>query len=172
MPDCVGCSRRSSSDGSTAGGCADGSRRAFLQQSGALIAETLLILGFTSLSAATGRAAGNERSYPIPPADGVTLDREAQLLLVRYQGKVFALALTCPHQNAAVRWLASDGRFQCTRHDSQYRPDGTYMSGRATRNMDRLPIRRDGLSVLVDVTQIIRADQNPAAWAGAAVPVA
>jgi nitrite reductase/ring-hydroxylating ferredoxin subunit len=142
-----------------------------MQASLGTMAQVLLALGFVNLATATGKAAGNERAYPIPSADGVTLDRDAQLLLVRYEGRVFALALTCPHQNAAVRWLPKDGRFQCSRHDSQYRPDGTYMSGRATRNMDRLPIRRDGASVLVDITQIIRADQNASAWAAAAVPV-
>lgn len=142
-----------------------------MQRTASIIGETLLALGLTTVWTATGRAAGNDRAYPLPPADGVTLDRDAQLLLVRYLGKVFALALTCPHQNAAVRWLPQDGRFQCTRHDSKYQPDGTYTSGRATRNMDRLPIRRDGVNVVVDISQIIRADQNPAAWAAAAVPV-
>jgi nitrite reductase/ring-hydroxylating ferredoxin subunit len=153
------------------GACGATSRRAFLQQGAGALVEVLVVFGLTSVWTQTGRAVGNERAYPIPPADGVTLDRDAQLLLVRYQGKVFALALTCPHQNAAVRWLPQDGRFQCTRHDSKYQPDGTYTSGRATRNMDRLPIRRDGVNVLVDVSQIIRADQNAAAWNAAVVAV-
>ena len=44
-------------------------------------------------------------------------------------------ALSCPHQNNAVKWVAKDHCFQCTKHDSQYQPDGVYTSGRATRNL-------------------------------------
>ena len=42
-------------------------------------------------------------------------------------------------------------RFQCTKHDSQYQPDGLHTAGRATRNLDRYVIRRDGDSVVVTV---------------------
>jgi Rieske Fe-S protein len=62
---------------------------------------------------------------------------------------VFALA--CPHQNFAVKWVAKDHRFACTKHDSKYAADGTHLAGRATRNMDRYVIRRDGNSVVVDL---------------------
>lgn len=110
-----------------------------------------------------------ERTYPIPAADGVTIDRDAQVILVRQEQKVYAFNLSCPHQNAAVRWNARGRQFQCSRHDSRYTPDGTHTAGRATRNMDRFPIHRSGTSVVVDVSRIIKSDQDLAAWTAASV---
>jgi Rieske Fe-S protein len=125
-------------------------------------------------SEAVGVPAGNgqERSYPIPASDGVTIDREAQVILVRRQQEVYAFNLSCPHQNAAVRWNADGQRFQCSRHDSRYAMDGTHTSGRATRNMDRFPIHRSGDTLVVDVSHILRSDQAAAAWAAAHVSLA
>jgi Rieske Fe-S protein len=139
-------------------------RRAFLHSAGCLAA-SLAVLGLTvrdasalSVSFATGTQSGNERTYPMPAGDGVTVDRDAQVIIARAGGQVVAMALACPHQNAAVKWLPADHRFQCTRHDSQYRPDGVYTSGRATRNMDRFPIRREGDTLHVDVTRVFHSD--------------
>jgi len=112
---------------------------------------------------------GTERRYPLPDVDGVTIDQPSAVMLVRYQGKVMALALACPHQRAAVRWLPNEQRFQCSKHDSKYQPNGTYTSGRATRNLDRFPIHRDGQSVVIDVSRIYKSDQDGAGWASAAV---
>lgn len=152
-------------------------RRAFLQSAGCL-AGTLALLGLGArdafaldVSFATGTQSGNERAYPVPFSDGVTVDRDAQVIIVRASGRIVALALACPHQNAAVKWLENDHRFQCTRHDSQYQPDGVYTSGRATRNMDRFPIRRDGTTLHVDVTRVFHSDQELAGWAAASVAV-
>jgi nitrite reductase/ring-hydroxylating ferredoxin subunit len=142
-------------------------RRVFLQEAGGgLIAAIMVAITATNASAGTA-----EKRYPIPASDGATIDRDTQVILVRYQNHVIALALACPHQNAAVKWLPSDGRFQCTKHDSRYTPDGVHTSGRATRNMDRFPITRDGASVVVDVSRVFRSDQDAAGWAGAAVGV-
>jgi Rieske Fe-S protein len=116
-----------------------------------------------------GTQAGAERRYPIPAGDSVNVDRGAQLIVVRYQNHVYAFNLSCPHQNAAVKWLAKDQRFQCTKHDSKYTPVGVYTSGRATRNMDRLPVRRDGDAVFVDTSKMIQSDKDPAAWTNATV---
>jgi Rieske Fe-S protein len=82
---------------------------------------------------------------------------------------MFAFALSCPHQNAAVKWVAKDHRFQCTKHDSEYQPDGTYTTGHATRNLDRFPIRRDGDAVVVNLNAVYRSDQNHSGWEAAAV---
>jgi Rieske Fe-S protein len=79
------------------------------------------------------------------------------------------MALACPHENAAVKWIAKDGRFQCSKHDSRYTPEGTYTSGHATRNLDRFPVRREQNEVVVTVDRVYRSDQNMAAWASAAV---
>jgi Rieske Fe-S protein len=158
----------------------DDSRRAFLRESGCFVA-ALVAAGFlpkdalaAPVAVVSGRrvsGAGEERAYPVPAADGVSVDRETQVILVRAVGHAYAFALSCPHQNAAVRWVAKDSRFQCTKHDSKYQPDGTYTSGRATRNMDRFGIRRDGDSLVVDLDRVFRSDQDPAGWAAATVAV-
>lgn len=112
---------------------------------------------------------GTELTYPLPGADGAMIDKENQLILARYQQKVYAFNLSCPHQNTALRWYPEDGQFQCPKHHSRYRPDGVFISGRATRSMDRLGIRHDGANVMVDVNKFYREDQNPAEWAAAVV---
>lgn len=110
-----------------------------------------------------------EVAYPIPAADGASIDRDRDVILVRYQSACYAFGLSCPHQNTALRWLATDGRFQCPKHKSKYAPDGMFLSGRATRNMDRLPIRRDGARLLVDAERVFESDKDAAGWAGARV---
>jgi len=140
-------------------------RRVFLQEAGGGVVAALLV----AMSALNADAATTDKRYPIPPSDGATIDRDAQVVLVRYQNHVVALALACPHQNAAVKWLPSDGRFQCSKHDSRYTPDGVHTSGRATRNMDRFPITKDGTVVVVDVSRVYRSDQDAAGWAAATV---
>jgi len=118
----------------------------------------------------TGIASGNtERSYPLPAADGVTIDRDEQVIIVRFQHHVYAFNLACPHENTALRWRERDVRFQCPRHESQYLPDGTFITGRATRNMDRFAVKRAGDKLLVDLDRLLRSDQQPQDWSAASV---
>jgi Rieske Fe-S protein len=116
-----------------------------------------------------GEQAAAEKTYPVPPADGVSVDRAAQVILVRSNGHVFAFALSCPHQNAAVKWVPQHNQFECTKHDSHYTADGTHVSGRATRNMDRMPIRKDGNLVYVDTAHVFESDKDAAGWNAAMV---
>jgi Rieske Fe-S protein len=111
-----------------------------------------------------GTQSGDERRYPIPAGDSVNIDRTAQLFVARAQGHVYVLARSCPHQNDAVKWLPNDHRFQCTKHDSQYQVDGLHTAGRATRNLDRYVIHRDGDTVVVDLHRWIQSDKDPAGW--------
>ena len=121
---------------------------------------------------ATGTQTGpDEHSYPLPAADGVTIDRDTQVILVRFQEKAYAFNLACPHENTALRWKPRDGCFQCPRHESQYKPDGTFISGRATRNMDRFAVKRAGDSLVVDLNRLFRSDQQAQDWSAAAVAV-
>ena len=150
-------------------------RRDFLQCS--VCAITAGALGLSAddaaalpVSFAEGVPAGQDHQYPWPAADGVTIDHKEQVIIVRYKGQVFAFNLSCPHENTALKWLQKDMRFQCPKHDSKYQPNGTFMSGRATRNMDRLAIRRDGASLLVDLSHIIKSDTDPSGWAAAILP--
>jgi len=118
-----------------------------------------------------GDSAGAEHRYPVPAADGVTIDKTGQVIVVRYQSHLYAFNLACPHQNQALRWLPKEGRFQCPKHESKYQPNGTFMNGRATRNMDRLAVRLDGGSLVVDVDKMFQSDKDPAGWAAATVTI-
>jgi nitrite reductase/ring-hydroxylating ferredoxin subunit len=153
------------------------SRRGFLTSAGCF-GMMLVLSSFPSGEASAlpvllteGSADGDERRYPIPTADSVNVDRTAQLIVARSQGQVFVFALSCPHQNNAVKWLPKDHRFQCTKHDSQYQPDGVYTAGRSTRNLDRYVIRREGDSVVVDLHRWIQSDKDPAGWSTATIAV-
>jgi len=119
----------------------------------------------------TGVRAGAEMRYPVPASDGVTIDKTAQVIIVRYQGHAYAFNLACPHQNQMLRWLPKEGRFQCPKHESKYQPTGVFMNGRATRNMDRLAIRIDAGSLMVNVDRMFMSDKDPSGWAAATVVV-
>ncbi len=148
-------------------------RREFLQCGCLAVGLGLRAGSLQALSVATANApaSGLERSYPIPAADGVSVDREALVILARYEGRIAAFSLVCPHQSAAIRWIQQDGRFQCTKHDSRFGPEGVKLTGVAPRNLDRRPIRREGESVIVGLDRLFRSDTDPADWASAFVEV-
>ena len=112
---------------------------------------------------------GQRKSYDIPAGDVVQFDRDAEVILVRQQKSVWAFALSCPHQNTALRWNAGDHRFQCPKHKSKYRPDGVFIEGRATRAMDRFAIALEGQAIVVDLDVLHKQDDEPAAWAAASI---
>jgi nitrite reductase/ring-hydroxylating ferredoxin subunit len=118
-----------------------------------------------------GRGDRPDRRYPIPASDTVNIDHAAQVIVVRAAGHVFAFNLACPHENAAVKWVANDHRFQCTRHDSRYQADGVHIAGRATRNLDRFSVRRDVDELVVDLNHWFRSDLDPAGWVAAMIVV-
>lgn len=152
-------------------------RRDFLDRATVAVTAALVALGVAparagALSVRFGRAIWSkdeEHAYPIPATDGTTIDKDNQVILVRFEQKAYAFNLSCPHQNTALKWLRDGGRFQCPKHKSRYQPDGVFISGRATRNMDRLAVRRDGDTIVVDVDKLYRSDQNAADWAAAVV---
>ena len=123
------------------------------------------------VEAAGAQASSGETAYPVPAADGVSIDRAAQVIVVRFQQHAYAFNLACPHENTALRWKEREGCFQGPRHESRYQPDGTFISGRATRNMDRFAVRREGDRLVVDVDHLFRSDQQPREWAAATVSV-
>ncbi len=109
-------------------------------------------------------------SYAVPTTDGAEIDRDNEVIVVRDKNEVYAFNLSCPHQNTALRWNESAMRFQCPKHHSQYQPDGEFITGRATRNMDRLGIRRDASNnIVVDPDTLYRSDDDAAQWAAAVV---
>jgi Rieske Fe-S protein len=141
-----------------------------------LLAGTLLDVSgiprpFTEIHAAEAASgqSSSERTYAIPVKDGVSIDKNAQVILVRSGQKVIAFNLACPHENTALKWRDGDKRFQCPKHESKYTPEGVFTDGRATRNMDRLAIRRQGMQVIVGLDRLFKSDQNAAEWAAAVV---
>jgi len=134
------------------------------------IARSAAALPVTLIDAIAGSAMGI--SYAIPKADGVQIDKDNEVILVRWQGLVYAFNLSCPHQRTTLRWNESAKEFQCPKHKSKYTPHGSFISGRATRGMDRFAIQRAGANVLVDVDQMFEEDENESEWKAAFVKVA
>jgi nitrite reductase/ring-hydroxylating ferredoxin subunit len=160
------------------GGCAVcQSRRSVLGQMSAALLATIAGVELWAETAQTvpvseargAKTSPTERSYPVPATDSVAIDRDEQLIVVRFQERAFAFSLACPHENAALRWKEQVGRFQCPRHAAQFQSDGTFISGRATRNMDRFAIRRSGDNVVVDLNRLFRSDQQTQDWANAVI---
>ena len=138
-------------EGSACSGCGvcedpPGSRREFLRQGAlalALLAGTRLplVASASGIRFGAGGGRGGGVTYDVPGEDGATIDRRNQVILVRWEGKVYAFGLSCPHQRTVLRWGEDDGRFQCPKHHSKYAADGRYLEGRATRSMDRYALR-------------------------------
>jgi nitrite reductase/ring-hydroxylating ferredoxin subunit len=164
LDDCAGCSLVQG-------------RRAFLRDSLLAVAGALVALGANPASALAlpieaiaGRRRGDQTiKYPVPAADGVQIDKDNQVILVRWQNAAYAFNLACPHQNTALRWDEADGRFQCPKHHSKYRPDGEFIEGRATRGMDRFAIQRQDAQLIVDVDKMFKQDEDGTAWTAAVV---
>jgi len=168
----------SSSNDHDCQGCALTGRRAFLRDTLAAVAGIAAALAIpgsalalpVSATASVARR-GATRAYPIPAADGVQIDAAEEVILARWQDAVYAFALACPHQNTALRWQPAQKRFACPKHKSIYQPDGSYVSGKATRSMDRFGITRSGATVVVDLDTLWRQDENPTEWAAAVVRI-
>ena len=156
-------------------------RRQFLRESFAAAVTAMMAVGMPVSSALAlplefiegTRGTHDVVSYAIPAADGAQVDKKNDVILARWQGAVYAFNLSCPHQNTALRWNESEKEFSCPKHHSRFRPSGDYIedSGRATRNMDRFAIIRDGSSLRVDLEKMYEADKDAAEWAAAMVKI-
>ena len=152
------------------------SRRDFLRDSAIGIAGVLATLGISRSAAALPvsmiRALALGKSgitYAIPAADGVQIDKDNEVILVRWKNAMYAFDLSCPHQRTALRWNDAAKEFQCPKHKSKYRPDGTFIEGRATRSMDRYAVRLAGNNVVVDIDKPYQEDTDNALWQHAVV---
>ena len=151
-------------------------RREFLREA---VTRTLIAIG--AISALADRAAAlpvsfvsgiggrADKAYPLPAEDGVSIDKEESVIIARFDNRAWAFSLACPHQNTAIRWEAANHRFQCPKHKSRYRPDGTFIEGRATRGLDRFAVRHDGEQLQVNLEALYREDKNAAEWSSAFV---
>jgi nitrite reductase/ring-hydroxylating ferredoxin subunit len=155
-------------------GCELG-RRAFVVGAAQAAAALLGLAAMPSLARAVALrdagAARDERRYAIPTGDGVSVDEDASVILARVGSAVYGFSLACPHKRTALAWQPRNNRFECPKHKSKYQPDGTFISGRATRSMDRFAIRRDGAHVVLDLGRLYREDREAAAWRAAVVRV-
>jgi len=166
-----------SAPGAGCGGCPVGTRREFLMDALRASAVALAAIGFSAERAsamplrfvAAIASNGEEHSYPVPAADGVQIDKANEVILARTGKSVYAFALSCPHQNTALRWDAAANRFQCPKHKSRYQPDGTFIEGRATRGMDRYAVKLVGSNVVVDIDKLYQEDTDQAAWQHAVI---
>ncbi|MEP6491982.1 MAG: Rieske (2Fe-2S) protein [bacterium] len=157
------------------------SRRRFLRETFLSVAGALVAVGMVKSTAlamplefgGARSAAGNTRRYVLPSADGAVIDKDSEVILVRWQNAMYAFSLSCPHQNTALKWDDRDHAFQCPKHHSTFEPDGAYIadSGRATRNMDRFAITRDGAGVNVDLDKLYQEDTDGPQWAAAVVKI-
>jgi nitrite reductase/ring-hydroxylating ferredoxin subunit len=149
------------------------SRREFFRGAAnvaAALAAVSALAPLHKLSALEVRTNGTVK-YPIPSADSVSIDKDNEVILCRNGVEIYAFALSCPHQNTALRAMPGNKGFQCARHKSRYQPNGTFIDGKATRNMDRLQITREGNDVVVDPGVAYESDTEPAKWGSALVKV-
>ncbi len=152
-------------------------RRSFLTKTlAAIAAASVLLPGVVKAEEMAGyvlyraaRRTDGTAKYPIPAADGATIDAENEVIIVRTGGKCMAFALSCPHQRAMLKVKGGDTAFLCPKHKSEYKIDGEYIRGRATRNMDRRAITKEGAELVVDLDSVIKSDDEAAAWAAAVV---
>lgn len=177
-----------STDGAECGGCtlqealrapAAIERREFLRAgalalaslgflgAGARAAEAMPPFGEARVLASRAGDRPEEKRYAIPAADGVSIDKDNSVIIARSVGRIYAFSLGCPHQNTSLRWEAADRQFTCPKHKSHYKADGTFIEGRATRDMDRLAVRKDGQALVVDVDTLYQQDLNTAQWTAA-----
>ncbi len=156
----------------------DTGRRAFLRDGLMAVAALTAIAGAAAplqamaRSYATGRASGDTLTYPLPAADGATIDAANKVVLVRFEGVIAAFALECPHKGESVEWQPDNARFFCPKHKSTFKPEGTLIQGKAERNMDRYAVKLDGSTVVVDRATLIKSNAGAEAWNGAAAKVA
>lgn len=156
----------------------DEGRRVFLRDGLlAVAALTAIVGGAAPLHAmarddVTGRSAVGTVTYPIPAADGATIDRANRVILVRYRGMVHAFSLECPHKGTMVQWEPQNARFYCPKHKSTFQPEGTRIQGKAPRGLDRHAVRLENGAIVVDNSAAIDGRTNAAGWAAASVKVA
>ncbi|MHB1298434.1 MAG: QcrA and Rieske domain-containing protein, partial [Gemmatimonadaceae bacterium] len=152
-------------------------RRDFLREGLLAVAALTAIAGSAaplhalSRTYVTGQRKDDTVTYPLPAADGATIDGANKVILVRYMGEVSAFSIKCPHKQTTLEWQPEKERFYCPKHKSTFKPEGTLIQGKAKRNMDRFAVRLDGANLVVDRAVLVKSDDDAAAWEAAVVRV-
>ena len=155
-------------------------RRAFLRDVALAVAGALALSGASSVAAladsvvetAPSRRRGTERTYALPATDGVSVDADNDVILARWQNRVYAFSIRCPHRGTRLEWRPEERRLFCPKHKARFTLDGSHDSGRQSRDLDRYDIARRGASLVVDLGALRRADSEPDAWTAAMIAVA
>jgi nitrite reductase/ring-hydroxylating ferredoxin subunit len=154
------------------------SRRAFIRDVATMVAGALAFGAIASPAAALVRAAGEIRptnasgllrTYAIPSTDSISVDVGNDLILARWQNRVYAFSLKCPHRGTRLEWHSDEQRIFCPKHKARFTPNGAHDTGRQSRDLDRYQISQQGASVAVDLGVVLRADTNAQAWSAAVV---
>lgn len=152
--------------------CAEGTtRREF-----GLIIGAIALVGLAgdavaaTVTLATGTQSGSDRAYPIPPADGVTIDRDAQVILVRQRAHVRVRAVVPASERGGEVGRA---RQQVSMHETRLALSGRWGPHCRTRHPKHGslsdPSRRQRLHV--DVSRVFRSDADLAGWTAASLTV-
>jgi nitrite reductase/ring-hydroxylating ferredoxin subunit len=154
-------------------------RRRFLRDMVVAVAGTLAVISLSPHAAFADGVrvmtplanAGTLRRYEVPRVDGVSIDGDNDVILARWQQRVYAFSLLCPHRGAKLVWHADESRVFCPKHRARFRPDGAHDSGRQTRALDRYDVRLEGTAIVVDLGTLHQQDEDPAGWRAAVVAV-
>jgi nitrite reductase/ring-hydroxylating ferredoxin subunit len=157
------------------------SRRAFLHETATAVAIVVLMgLGASRADAeafpvrfasGSGDATTSVVRFPVPDADGVLIDVDHGVILVRYEHHAYAFSILCTHQPVVLEWIEDADLIECPKHHACFRLDGEHRSGRATRALDRFDVRLEGTDILVAPDRLYRQDRDPERWMAARVPV-
>ena len=154
------------------------SRRAFLRDVGLAAAAALAAASLVSPATALARTISEiepvgarllERTYAVPAGDSVSVDVGNDVIIARWQSRVYAFSLRCPHKGTRLEWRQSEERVYCPKHKARFTANGAHVSGRGSRDLDRYAVRSDGQRIVVSFGHAFRSDAEPAAWAKAVV---
>jgi len=157
---------------------ATASRRAFIRDVGIMVATLVAAGAAASPAAALARtvaevrpsgANGASRTYALPSADSIAVDVANDVILARWEGRVYAFSLKCPHRGTRLEWHNDEQRIFCPKHKARFTPNGAHDSGRGSRDLDRYSVSRQGNSVIVDLGSPLRADTDGVAWRAAVI---
>jgi cytochrome b6-f complex iron-sulfur subunit len=169
---------RSESEESCGGCPVASSRRVFLRDVGLAVAAAVgaVALSRPARAFATSieeigpmRSSQVARTYAIPASDGVFIDADNEVILARWENRVYAFSLKCPHKGTRLEWRATEQRVFCPKHKARFLASGAHLSGRGSRDLDRYAIRRAQTAITVDLGTLYRQDLSRAAWEAAVV---
>ena len=171
------------SNASDCGECpvARASRRAFLRDVAAAVVGALAIGAASAPSLALAESLvetkgisrrGNQKTYMLPRSDSIAIDTSDEVVIARWQNRVYAFSLRCPHRGTKLEWRAAEGRIFCPKHKARFQPNGSHDSGRQSRDLDRYALRLQGDALVVELDRLYRSDRDPEAWRTAVIVIA